>query len=309
MTRSPDGETGHDVSTRRSIATSARRRTAAAMAALAPGTVDVRLLTMTPRLDGLAGRAPTQPGPPGRRARRLPGPAPARRDHERPAAHTCPRVVRRRRRVQDAVQHRLRGPPRHGSRRAGRSPLPRRHASRPLPALARGDHRRATRQRPGGRSTGCNPTRPRRSPATAPRSRWWRASRWPTRCPATPGGRPRVTAAASPRCSSTPPAPWPRWPLMRGTSISPAGVWSRRGSSSPTARRSRGPPWRWRRPKATRTASDAEWRECQRRVDALDPGCSPSARTESLYGELSRRVLVGAVPAGNSVRTPTATSD
>jgi DNA-binding SARP family transcriptional activator len=37
-----------------------------------------------------------------------------------------------------------------------------------------------------------------------------------------------------------------------------------------------------------------EWRECQRRVDALDPGGSPSARTESLYGELSRRVLVGA---------------
>ncbi len=37
-----------------------------------------------------------------------------------------------------------------------------------------------------------------------------------------------------------------------------------------------------------------EWRECQRRVDTLDPGGSPSARTESLYGELSRRVLVGA---------------
>ncbi len=37
-----------------------------------------------------------------------------------------------------------------------------------------------------------------------------------------------------------------------------------------------------------------EWRECQRRVDALDPGSSPSARTENLYGELSRRVLVGA---------------
>jgi DNA-binding SARP family transcriptional activator len=37
-----------------------------------------------------------------------------------------------------------------------------------------------------------------------------------------------------------------------------------------------------------------EWRECQRRVDALDPGGSPSARTETLYGELSRRVLVGA---------------
>ena len=39
-----------------------------------------------------------------------------------------------------------------------------------------------------------------------------------------------------------------------------------------------------------------EWRECQRRVDALDPGSSPSSRTETLYGELSRRVLVGARP-------------
>ena len=38
-----------------------------------------------------------------------------------------------------------------------------------------------------------------------------------------------------------------------------------------------------------------EWRECQRRVDALDPGSSPSPRTESLYGELGRRVLVAAV--------------
>jgi DNA-binding SARP family transcriptional activator len=41
-----------------------------------------------------------------------------------------------------------------------------------------------------------------------------------------------------------------------------------------------------------------EWRECQRRVDALDPGSSPSSRTESLYGELSRRVLVGVSNAG-----------
>ncbi len=40
-----------------------------------------------------------------------------------------------------------------------------------------------------------------------------------------------------------------------------------------------------------------EWRECQRRVDALDPGSSPSTRTESLYGELSRRVLVDAANA------------
>jgi DNA-binding SARP family transcriptional activator len=42
-----------------------------------------------------------------------------------------------------------------------------------------------------------------------------------------------------------------------------------------------------------------EWRECQRRVDALDPGSTPSARTESLYGELRRQVVVDAIhPAG-----------
>jgi DNA-binding SARP family transcriptional activator len=37
-----------------------------------------------------------------------------------------------------------------------------------------------------------------------------------------------------------------------------------------------------------------EWRECQRRVDALDPGSSPSPRTEELFGTLSRTVLTGA---------------
>jgi len=36
-----------------------------------------------------------------------------------------------------------------------------------------------------------------------------------------------------------------------------------------------------------------EWRECQRRIDELDPGSSPSPRTEQLYGELAQRVLVG----------------
>jgi DNA-binding SARP family transcriptional activator/LysM repeat protein len=33
-----------------------------------------------------------------------------------------------------------------------------------------------------------------------------------------------------------------------------------------------------------------EWRECQRRVDELDPGSSPSPRTERLYGELAQQV-------------------
>jgi DNA-binding SARP family transcriptional activator len=34
-----------------------------------------------------------------------------------------------------------------------------------------------------------------------------------------------------------------------------------------------------------------EWRECQRRVDELDPGSAPSPRTERLYGELAQQVL------------------
>jgi len=36
-----------------------------------------------------------------------------------------------------------------------------------------------------------------------------------------------------------------------------------------------------------------EWRECQRRIDELDPGSSPSPRTERLYQQLADRVLVG----------------
>jgi DNA-binding SARP family transcriptional activator len=47
-----------------------------------------------------------------------------------------------------------------------------------------------------------------------------------------------------------------------------------------------------------------EWRDCQRRIDALDPGGSPSARTESLYGELSRRVLIGAGQNEDAIARP-----
>jgi DNA-binding SARP family transcriptional activator len=51
-----------------------------------------------------------------------------------------------------------------------------------------------------------------------------------------------------------------------------------------------------------------EWRECQRRIDVLDPGSSPSTQTESLYGELARRVRVtttggAAAPVGYSSAT------
>jgi DNA-binding SARP family transcriptional activator len=42
-----------------------------------------------------------------------------------------------------------------------------------------------------------------------------------------------------------------------------------------------------------------EWRDCQRRMDELDPGSAPSGRTERLYCELTERVLVDAGNAGD----------
>jgi DNA-binding SARP family transcriptional activator len=52
-----------------------------------------------------------------------------------------------------------------------------------------------------------------------------------------------------------------------------------------------------------------EWRACQRMVDTLDPGSSPSLRTETLYGELSRRVLVGAGSAPTMAQTSARSTD
>ena len=124
---------------------------------LSPGTVEVRLLTMTPRIDGLQRRPPAQSSPACDRARRVSGGASARRDHERPTAHAGSRLFRRRRCGEDAVQHGLRGPSCPRGRRARRSPLSRRHAPRPLPALAPGDRGRASgggAGRRGGRTGG-----------------------------------------------------------------------------------------------------------------------------------------------------------
>ena len=117
---------------------------------------------------GRSARGPAaQPRPSGRGARGLPGAAPARRHHERPAAHPRARIVRRRRRLEDVVQHRLCGAACHGGRRAGRAPLSRRDATRPVPALA-----------PASRST-----------CTAPRHSPPRAGRSPTRPPPLPTSR------------------------------------------------------------------------------------------------------------------------
>ena len=93
---------------------------------------------------------------------------------------------------------------------------------------------------------------------------------------------------------STPPACWRGWPLRQATMSWPGVDSSGRGSLSPTAKPCRDRRWRWQRPKVTPNGCDSEWLDCQRRIDELDPGSSPSARTETLYGELSSRVLVDA---------------
>ena len=85
---------------------------------LDPGTRRGAALDHDAAVGGAQRGVAPEPGPPGGRARRLPGPAPPRRHHERPVAHARARVLRRRRRVQDAVQHGVRGPARDGSRRS-----------------------------------------------------------------------------------------------------------------------------------------------------------------------------------------------
>ena len=44
-----------------------------------------------------------------------------------------------------------------------------------------------------------------------------------------------------------------------------------------------------------------EWRDCQRRLDSLDPGSSPSPHTELLYGELTRSLAVPTARPGVTV--------
>lgn len=111
--------------------------------ALAPGPVDVRLLAMTPRLDGL------QEDLPPNRARRAVELVAYLALHQ-PDVITSDRlrtrvlgVLRRRRGIEDVVQHGLCRPPGHGGRRGRRSSLPGGVASRSLPTLAPGDGRRA----------------------------------------------------------------------------------------------------------------------------------------------------------------------
>ena len=92
--------------------------------------------------------------------------------------------------------------------------------------------------------------------------------------------------------------PWPRWPSADGHfDLAALGTGTGTASSSRTARRSLGAAMQVAAAEGDADRLRLEWRECQRRLDALDPGSSPSPRTESLYGELSRRVrLAGPRP-------------
>ena len=260
---------------------------------LSPGTVDVRLLTMTPRIDGLHEDLPPN------RARRAVELVAYLALHQ-PDVITSDRLRTRVLGSSDAdaaaktlfntayAARRALGVDEHGD---PLFPAGTRHGLYQLSPRVTVDVHRPRHSPPRGRRS---PTRPRPSPTSAPRSIWSRVSRWPTPCRATRGGRPRGTAGASPRCSSTPPVVMAslasdagrfdlaRWGLEQARVVEPYSEALSRAAMQVAA--AEGDADRLR----------LEWRDCQRRIDALDPGGSPSARTESLYGELSRRVLVGA---------------
>ena len=258
-----------------------------------PGAVDVRLLTMTPRIDGL--QETSRPIAPAERSSssrtwRCTSPTSSR-------ATDCARACS--------------GPPTPTPRRRRCSTPPTRPAvpwvstNRAIPSFPPGRVTGCTSSRPTSRST-CSgpwrwprkerrsPTRPRPLPASAPRSSliegeplanalsgysWWEAEGH--------GGRiAAVLVDAACRMASLASDAGlfdlARWGLEQARAVEPYSEALSRAAMQVAA--AEGDADRLR----------LEWRDCQRRVDALDPGGSPSARTESLYGELARRVLVGA---------------
>ena len=274
-----------------------RGRTASSPARLLPGSRNGRgaAADADPEARGTARGAPAEPGPTGGRAGRLPGPAPGRRGDQRSAAHAGARVLRCRRRVEDAVQHRRRRATRHGRRRRRGMPLsPSGHQDRALPG-----HRARSRSTCTGRRS----WPPRGAPPKTPK--------WPWRCCAAAlslvegepmanalsglrlvGGRgsrrphrrragqrrrrPRRPGGGGRACST-----WPNGASAQARLVDPYSEALSRAAMQVAA--AAGDADRLRR----------EWRECQRRIDELDPGSSPSPRTERLYGELAQRVLVG----------------
>ena len=251
-----------------------------------PVSIDVKLLTTTPRLDGLPRCIAGQPGPTGSRARRIPGPAPPRPGHQRSAAHPGAGLFGRRRRVQDPVQHRHRRPAGHGHQRDSDS-----RSFRPAAVPATTGSPRTSPSTSTGRPSGWigrateDPDRP--SPSSARSAgliegeplanalsgfTWWDAE---------------GHGARSPPRWSTPPARWPHWPSAAGCfDLAMWGLEQARLVDPYSEALSRAAM------QVAAAAGDAdrlrrEWRECQRRVDELDPGSTPSARTERLYGELA----------------------
>ena len=259
-----------------------------------PGPVDVRLLTMTPRLDGLARGPPAQPGPAGGRARRLPGPAPARRRHRATGcARACsgrPTPTPRRRRC--STRRTRRGGPWASTSTA--IPSSRRHPQRPVPGLAPGDRRRAPSDRTGRRGEGAAA-----SPTVAiayyraalelvegePLANalsgysWWEAEGHGGRVAAVLVDAACTMAALASDAGHFDLA---RWGLERARLVEPYSEALSRAAME------------LRPPRATPTVSASNGASASAGSMPLDPGSSPSPRTESLYGELSRRVLVDA---------------
>ena len=279
-------------------------------AALEPGAVDVRLLTMTPRLDGL--RDDLRPiGPAGRSSLsptwRCTSPTSLRATG---SARGCsgPRTPTPRRR-RCSIRRTRPAVPWESTRRASSSSPPGRVTV-------------STNSPPGSPSTcnerRCSPprrrrrrTRPQPSPMPAPRSSlvegeplanalsgyaWWEAEGHGGRIAAVLVDAACGMAALACEAGLFDLA---RWGLEQARIVEPYSEALSRSAMQVAA--AEGDADRLR----------LEWRECQRRVDALDPGGSPSARTETLYGELSRQVLVGAALPTARPRTslPAATDD
>ena len=251
------------------------RRIRVAVSLPDPGTVEVRLLTPTPRLEGLREELAPEPGPAGHGARGLPRPPYGRRGDQRSTAHARPRVLRCRRRVQDVVQHRRGGAAGHGLRCAGDASLSRRNEERDLPGRRRASRSTCTWRRPSPPRE----ARPRiRTEAMAllrfalnlvegePLSNvlsgygWWEAEGHGARTAAVLVHAAGNLAALAVEAEDFELA---QWGLGQARLVDPYSEALSRVAMQVAA--AAGDADRLRR----------EWRECRRRIDELDPGARP----------------------------------
>ncbi len=271
---------------------------AVAAEALTPGLVDVRLLTVTPRLDGLAEDLPPN------RARRAVELVAYLALHQ-PDVITSDRL---RTRVlgssdADAAAKTLQNtayaaPARHGRRRRGRPAVPVRLAQRPLSAVAAGHRGRAPCRddRCGGQGAYRPAVRHGALPRRARSRRGRAAGERPVRLLVVGGRRARRPRRDGPRRRRVSPSPsWPPWPT---SSTWPAGASSAPGSSSPTARRCLVPPWSSPPPRATPTGCASNGASASaastRSIRAAPPRRAPRRSTASSAAACSSRACAHA---------------